>query len=47
MKCSRNGDESGICARLIGDLLKEVLRFKYLGSSVEKTELLLNEGNLE
>ena len=43
MRCSRDGGASRIGVRLNGELLEEVQCFKYLGSQVEKTELVETE----
>ena len=40
IRCSRNDDASRISALLGGELLEEVQCFKYLGSHVEKDELV-------
>ena len=43
MRCSRDVDASRISVRLNGELLEEVQCFKYLGSQVEKIELVETE----
>jgi hypothetical protein len=43
MRCSRNDDASRISVLLNGELLEEVQCFKYLGSHVEKDELVETE----
>jgi hypothetical protein len=43
MRCSRTVDASKISVTLNGELLEEVQCFKYLGSHVEKTELVETE----
>ena len=46
MRCSKNVDASRISVLLNGELLEEVQCFKYLGSHVEKTELVETEVKL-
>ena len=43
MRCSRDVDASRISVSLNGELLVEVQCFKYLGSQVEKIELVETE----
>ena len=40
MRCSRDDDASRISVLLNGELLEEIQWFKYLGSHVEKDELV-------
>ena len=47
MRCSRNVNAGRISVFLNGELLEEVQCFKYLGSQVEKTELVETEGSRE